>query len=83
MLGYITLPLDYYYDSNVDGVHETKANSAIDLGKIEQERGNATVYYVVTADIYAANPNDDALAWLDSQIQYVGGAMGINLFRSV
>lgn len=83
MPGYMTLPLDYYYDSNADGVHEMKANSAIDLERIEQERGNATVYYVVTADIYAANPNGDALAWLDSHTQYAVRTMGINLFQSV
>ena len=41
------------------GSYEMWTNSASDLEKIEQEIGNATVYYVVTADadIYAANPN--------------------------
>lgn len=83
MPGYMTLPLDYYYDSNADGVHETQANSVSDLERIEQERGNATAYYVVTADIYAANPNGDAVAWLNSHTRYVGRTMGINLFQSV
>lgn len=83
MPGYMTLPLDYYYDSTADGVHEMEANSATDLEIIEQKRGNATVYYVVTGDIYAANPNGDALNWLTLHTKSVGRTMGINLFRSV
>ena len=80
--GYMTLPLDYYYDSTKDETHEIQANSAKKLEEIEQTRGDTTAYYVVTADIYAANPEGDALNWLNANTKYIGKNMGINLFIS-
>ena len=80
--GYMPLPLDYYYDSKKDETHEIQANSAKKLEEIEQTRGDTTAYYVVTADIYAANPEGDALNWLNANTKYIGKNMGINLFIS-
>ena len=78
----MTLPLDYYYDSAKDETHEIQANSAKKLEEIEQTRGDTTAYYVVPADIYAANPEGDALNWLNANTKYIGKNMGINLFIS-
>ncbi len=82
MPGYMTLPLNYYYDSTTDATREVQASSAKELREIEQKRENTTAYYVVTADIYAANPEGDALNWLNANTKYMGRNMGINLFIS-
>jgi 4-amino-4-deoxy-L-arabinose transferase-like glycosyltransferase len=70
--GYISQPLDYYYSSTKAQTKELGATTAADLGNISSESGNSTIYYVVTADISAADPNGDAVAWLKNNTQLVG-----------
>lgn len=82
MPGYMRQPLDYYYDSNIDGVIELTADDSEMLGKIELQRGNTTAYYVVTWDLTAANPEGDALLWLNTNTLTVGQYMGIYLLKS-
>jgi len=80
---YVNLPLDYYYDNSSDGTVEMGASSAKELEIINIERGIHTVYYVVTGDIYAANPTGDALMWLNSNSVPVTQTPGIYLFKSL
>ncbi|MBN2734044.1 MAG: glycosyltransferase family 39 protein [Methanomicrobiaceae archaeon] len=82
MPGYMAQPLDYYYDSSLDGVYEVSADTGEKLSEIESQRGNATAYYVVTADITAANPEGDALEWLNTNTVIIGQNMGIYVFKS-
>jgi 4-amino-4-deoxy-L-arabinose transferase-like glycosyltransferase len=70
--GYIAQPLDYYYSSAKAQTKESGATTAADLENISYENGNRTIYYVVTGDISAADPNGDAIAWLKNNTQLVG-----------
>ncbi len=58
---YMAVPLDYYYSSAKGNTREYGATTAADLENISSESGNSTMYYVVTGDISAADPNGDAL----------------------
>ena len=79
---YVNLPLDYYYDNSSDRTVEKGATTAEELEQINKERGKHTVYFVVTGDIYAANPNGDALMWLNSNSVLATQTPGIYLFKS-
>src|SRR5271157_198461 len=70
--GYISQPLDYYYSSTKVQAKEYGATTAADLEKISSESGNSTIYFVVTGDINAADPNGDAVMWLKNNTQLVG-----------
>ena len=70
--GYISQPLDYYFSSVKTQTTEYGATTAADLDRILGESGNHTTYYVVTDDIYAADPNGDAIQWLKNNATYVG-----------
>jgi len=82
--GYNSLPLDYYYASAKSQTREYKATSAEDLERISSERGNSTMYFVVTRAIEASNPNGDAVAWLENNTHFAGmdTTKGIYLFTS-
>jgi 4-amino-4-deoxy-L-arabinose transferase-like glycosyltransferase len=70
--GYISQPLDYYYSSAKSQTREYGATTEADLEKIAAERGNSTVYFVMTGDISAADPGGDAVAWLRNNTQFAG-----------
>ncbi|MFA5332012.1 MAG: glycosyltransferase family 39 protein [Methanoregula sp.] len=82
--GYIAQPLDYYYSSNATGTLQYQATTAEDLQKIFAEKGNSTLYFVVTGDISAADPSGGALGWLENNTRYAGAASngGIYLFTN-
>jgi 4-amino-4-deoxy-L-arabinose transferase-like glycosyltransferase len=70
--GYISQPLDYYYSSTKTQTKESGATTAADLENISSDSGNSSIYYVVTGDISAADPNGDAVMWLKNNTQFVG-----------
>ncbi|MFZ2073308.1 MAG: glycosyltransferase family 39 protein [Methanoregula sp.] len=70
--GYVAQPLDYYYSSTKAQTKESGATTAADLENISSENGNSTIYYVVTGDISAADPNGDAVMWLKNNTRLVG-----------
>jgi 4-amino-4-deoxy-L-arabinose transferase-like glycosyltransferase len=80
--GYMNQPLDYYYSSAKAQTKEYAATTGEDLEKLYSQRGNSTMYFVVTQDIGAANPNGDAIAWLNNNTRYIGQDGGIFLFTS-
>ena len=69
---YMAVPLDYYYSSAKGNTREYGATTAGDLENISSESGNSTIYYVVTSDISAADPNGDAVMWLKNNTRLVG-----------
>ena len=79
---YVNLPLDYYYDNSIDRTIEKGATTAEELEQINKERGEHTAYFVVTGHIYAANPNGDALMWLNSNSVLTTQTHEIYLFKS-
>jgi len=81
--GYVSMPLNYYYSNVSDQTFEIGANSGKELEVINAGKGNNTVYYIVTGDISAVNPNGDAIAWLNEYTKPFGQNTGIYLFVSV
>lgn len=82
MPGYMHQPLNYYYDNTTDSTIEYGATTSQHLISIQDRHGDTRTFYVVTGDLNAANPNGDALAWLQQNAQYAGQNMGIYLFVS-
>jgi len=80
--GYMTQPLDYYYSSVKDETQEYSATTRQDLDKVYLQKGNGTMYFVVTSDISAADPGGDAVAWLKNNTVFLGQDTGIFLFSS-
>ena len=58
-------------------IHLTRPSSipaytAADLKAINAQKNNNTLFFVVTGDISAANPEGDAVAWLEKNTQISG-----------
>jgi mannosyltransferase len=79
---YIYQPFDYYYSNASDQTFEFGANTGTELKVINAGKSNNSVFYIVTGDISAANPNGDAIAWLKEYTKPLGGNTGIYLFVS-
>ena len=80
--GYISQPFSYYYDNATDRTIQTGANTGKDLENIYLKKGNSSIFYVVTGDISAANPQGDALAWLSEKARLDTTRTGIYLLTS-
>ncbi len=81
--GYISQPFDYFYYSNAtDHTFEYGASSGMELEAAYARKGNSTQYYIMTPDISAANPNGDAVAWLNEHTRFIGQYTGIYLFSA-
>jgi hypothetical protein len=80
--GYISQPLNYYYTNASDQTFEFGANTGKQLEVINAGKGNNSAYFIVTGDINAANPNSDAIAWLNTNTKPLGEKTGIYLFVS-
>jgi 4-amino-4-deoxy-L-arabinose transferase-like glycosyltransferase len=70
--GYIAQPFDYYYTNRTSGTIEFGATTAKNLDAIAAQKANNTIYYIVTTDIYSANPSGDALAWIKNNTKAIG-----------
>jgi hypothetical protein len=75
-------PLDYYYSNTTDRTFQYGATNVAELETLKTERGNNTIFYVVTWDILAVNPNGDEIKWLKNQTRFLGQNTGIYLFTS-
>lgn len=60
---YIGFPLDYYYSSTTDQTIEKGVMGVEELDPIRQTN-NQSVYYIMTPDIYAADPAGKSVDWL-------------------
>ena len=79
---YISQPFSYYYNNATDRTIQTGAYTGIELDNIYQLKGNNSIFYIVTGDITAANPNGDALAWLNEKSRLETQHTGIYLLSS-
>ncbi len=79
---YISTPFNYYYSNITDKTYEYGADNSTDLEKIYNMRGNSNIFYIVTGDISAMNPNGDALAWLSEKARLETERTGIYLLTS-
>ena len=80
--GYVSQPLDYYYSNTTDRTIEFSAYTADDLKAVNAQKNNNTLFFVVTGDISAANPEGDAIAWLQNNTKSLGQKTGIYLMTS-
>ncbi len=80
--GYVSQPLDYYYSNSTDQTTELLAYTAADLNAINAQKNNNTLFFVVTGDVRAANPEGDAVAWLEQNTKSLGQNTGIYLMTS-
>jgi len=80
--GYIRQPFSYYYDNATDKTVQFGAYNSKELDKIYELKGNNSIFYIVTGDINAANPNGDALAWLNEKTKLETQHTGIYLLSS-
>jgi hypothetical protein len=80
--GYVSQPLDYYYSNTSDQTIEFSAYNSEDLMAIHAQKTNNTLFFVVTGDISAANPEGDAIDWLEKNTKSLGQNTGIYLLTS-
>jgi len=77
--GYMSQPFNYYYSNATDQTFEYGAYTGNELQALYALKENRTMYFVVTSDIAAANPNGDAVAWLQAHTTSLGQQTGIIL----
>ncbi len=80
--GYNEMPFGYYYNNVSDHTEVFGAVTPQDIETIIERRGNNSIYYVVTNDITAANPEGDTFNWLTQNTQYIGQYTNIHTFIS-
>lgn len=83
MPGYMSQPLDYYYKNATDKTIELGASSATELDQIMSQKTDHNIYFVVTGDISAANPQGDVVQWLNTKTMTIGEYTGIYTFVPV
>lgn len=79
--GYIYQPLNYYYSNATDGTIEYFASNETALASARALQTKSS-YYIVTGDIMSANPNGDALRWIQNNTKQVYQNNNILVFKS-
>ncbi len=79
---YMMMPMDYYYSNVTDKTLEYGATNRTDLENLYLLKGNSSIFFVVTGDISAADPQGDALAWLTENARIDTERTGIYLLTS-
>jgi len=79
---YMSLPFNNYYSNTTDKTYEYGATTVQDLENISALRGNKKIFFIVTNDIMAVNPNGDEIQWLKENTIFSGQNTGIYLFTT-
>ncbi|MCM2465935.1 glycosyltransferase family 39 protein [Methanoculleus oceani] len=79
---YVAQPLDYYYSNATDRTLEIGATTGDDLAAIRGRYPGRRAFYVMTPDLFAANPPGDAMDWVEENTQCYGQYTEIYLFVS-
>jgi archaellum component FlaG (FlaF/FlaG flagellin family) len=80
--GYISTPLNYYYNNKTDGTLMMYADSVGDVETALTQKTTNNVYFVVTGDLNAVNPQGDVLQLLDKKTVALGQYSGIYTFSA-
>lgn len=80
---YMRIPLDYYYSNYSDETIEYGALNASNLYEIWSIHKDRRIVYVMTADIFPANPEGDAYRWLMTNTTYITSHSGIHVLVRV
>jgi len=79
---YIGFPLDFYYNSSTDRTIEKGVMSVDELDPIRQAN-NQSVYYILTPDIYAADPEGKCVTWLNQNSKRIRDYGNVWLLKGV
>lgn len=79
--GYLQMPLDYYYSNSSDGTYEFGAVTSSDLSSLAQKQNNNSIFFIITADITAANPEGDSIEWLQKNTSFAGQYSNIFVYK--
>ncbi len=79
---YISVPFNYYYSNVTTKRLNMVQTTALTLENIYQLKGNNSIFYIVTGDISAMNPEGDALSWLSEKARLETERTGIYLLTS-
>ncbi|WP_164997861.1 glycosyltransferase family 39 protein [Methanolobus psychrotolerans] len=77
--GYMGQALMYYYDNSSDGTFYANTQYS-ESGLTSYVKGKQRVWFLVTGDISAANPNGSAVSWLQNNAFFVKNITGIYIF---
>lgn len=77
--GYMSSPLVYYYDNSSDETMLVSSSYTND-GLSDTVKNYNRVWFFVTWDINAANPDGSALRWLQNNASFVNQITGIYIF---
>lgn len=80
--GYISTPLNYYYNNKTDGTMMMYADTLTEINAAVNQKTNGKVYFVVTGDINAVNPQGDVLQWFNTKSVALGQYSGIYTFSA-
>jgi len=79
--GYMFQALVYYYDNSSDGTYRVNPPySESGLSSFVEQHGR--VWFMVTWDISAANPDGSAVRWLQNNATFVNQVTGIYIFTA-
>lgn len=80
---YMGQTLDYYYDNKSDQTYEYQASNSLQLQKIYSQNKDHQIFYVASqGHLHSANPNGDAIQWLQNNTQFLENHTKISLFTS-
>lgn len=79
---YIGFPLDFYYNSSTDRTIEKGVMGVDELDPIRQAN-NQSVYYILTPDIYAADPEGKCVTWLNQNAKRIRDYGNVWLLKGV
>jgi uncharacterized membrane protein len=80
--GYILQPLNYYYSNTSDRTILFGLSTADELDELSLQKGNSTIYYVVTSDIMSADPSGNTLGWLQAHAKPLVQTNNLVIFTS-
>jgi hypothetical protein len=78
--GYDQIPFNYYYNNSTYGTIQHGVLSAAELDVIKAEHPGR-VWYVMTGDIRAADPDGDTLAWMEKNTRSFANYNGVLLLQ--
>jgi mannosyltransferase len=79
---YIGYPLDFYYNSSMDQTIETGVMGVDGLDPI-RKNSSQSVYYILTPDIYAADPAGKSVDWLKTNAKLIRNYGSVWILKGV
>lgn len=78
--GYMRQPFNYYYSNSTDDTIQFGVTTQKELEVIRLAHQDKRIFFIVTGDLFAAEPTGQSYAWLEEKTQYAGSHTGIHVF---